>query len=130
MMILSFTRSAAAALVVGSVLLVTASDGQAADMTAAEKHEAALEQCADLMKGQRSFCTINANNQYTLDKATEENSEGTVNYDFNDSNDTPEQKSAKESYSQATDDCMDMSKGQRSMCMIEAHDKYKKGMSW
>lgn len=125
-MILSITRSAAAALVVGSVLLVAASDGQAA-MTAAEKHEAALEACANLMKGQRSYCVINANNQYTLDKAAEDKSEGSISYDFDDTNDTPEQTAAKEDYNTAASKCMDLSKGQRSFCMIEAQNKYQEG---
>ena len=126
-MILSITRSAAAALVVGSVLLVTASDGKA--MTA-EEHEAAIEKCNELMKGQRSFCVIEANNAFATSAAKEKNQDITVHYNYDTSNDTPEQQAATQSYSDAADDCMDKPKGQRSFCMLEAHSEYQKGMGW
>jgi len=126
-MILSITRSAAAALVVGSVLLVTASDGQA--MTA-EEHEAALEQCNEMMKGQRSFCVIEANNAYATQAAKAAKKDVTVHYNYDTSNDTPEQKAATGTYQTAAENCMSMSKGQRSFCMLEAHSKYKQGMGW
>lgn len=124
---LSITRSAAAALVVGSVLLVTASDSKA--MTA-EEHEAAIEQCNEMMKGQRSFCVIEANNAFATSAAKEKNQDVTVHYNYDTSNDTSEQKTATETYNQAAEKCMDMAKGQRSMCMIEAHNKYNEGMGW
>jgi len=124
-MILSITRTAAAALVVGSVLLVTASDSKA--MTA-EEHEAALEQCQNAMKGQRSFCTIEANNAFATSAAKEKNQDITVHYNYDTSNDTPAQQSATESYNQAVEKCNELPKGQRSFCAIEAHSTYMKGM--
>ena len=128
-MILSITRSAAAALVVGSVLLVTTSDGRAA-MSAQDKYDAAQAQCESASKGQRSFCMIEAHSQFRADSAKEQKKDVTVHHDFDASNDTPAQKTAKESYNSAADACMDMSKGQRSFCMEEAHSKYRKGMGW
>lgn len=124
---LSITRSFAAAVVVGSALLISATDGKA--MTA-EEHEAALEQCNEAMKGQRSFCAIEANNAYATSSAKEKKQDVTVHYNYDTSNDTPEQKKAHESYSQALDSCMDLPKGQRSFCSLEAHSKYQKGMGW
>lgn len=124
-MILSITRTAAAALVVGSVLLVSTSDSRA--MTA-EEHEAALEQCQNAMKGQRSFCTIEANNAFATSAAKEKKQDITVHYNYDQSNDTPEQDAAEETYNQAAEKCMEMSKGQRSFCMLEAQSKYNKGM--
>jgi hypothetical protein len=124
-MILSIARTAAAALVVGSVLLMSTSDGRA--MTA-EEHEAALEQCATLMKGQRSFCVIEANNAFMTSAGKAEKKDVTVHYNYDSSNDTPEQKTAGESFNAAMEKCMGMSKGQRSFCMIEAQSAYNKGM--
>ncbi len=124
-MILSITRTAAAALVVGSVLLVTASDSKA--MTA-EEHEAALEQCQNAMKGQRSFCTIEANNAYMTSAAKAKNQDVTVHYNYDQSNDTPEQDATEETYNQAIEKCNEMMKGQRSFCAIEAQTKYNKEM--
>ncbi len=122
---LSITRSFAAAVVVGSALLISTTDGNA--MTA-EEHEAALEQCNTLMKGERSFCTIEANNAFATSAAKEQKKDVTVHYNYDQSNDTPEQDAAEETYNQAIEKCNELSKGQRSFCAMEAQSKYNKGM--
>ncbi len=122
---LSITRSFAAAVVVGSALMISTTDGNA--MTA-EEHEAALEQCNEMMKGQRSFCAIEANNAYATSAAKEKKQDVTVHYNYDTTNDTPEEKTAHESYTTALDKCLDLPKGQRSFCSIEAHSEYMKGM--
>jgi hypothetical protein len=128
-MLVSITKSAAAVLLVGSALLVGSQNARA-DMMAGDSYEAAMEQCQSLMKGQRSFCMINAENQYQAAKAMEEKKEVTIHYDFDASNDSPAQTQAKMSYQQAAEKCADMQKGQRSLCMIDADNKYKQGMGW
>jgi hypothetical protein len=128
-MLVSITKSAAAVLLVGSALLVGSQNARA-DMMAGDSFEAAMEQCQSLMKGQRSFCMINAENQYQAAKAMEEKKEVTIHYDFDASNDSPAQTQAKMSYEQAANKCADMQKGQRSLCMIDADNKYKQGMGW
>jgi hypothetical protein len=128
-MLVSITKSAAAVLLVGSALLVGSQNARA-DMMAGDRYEAAMEQCQSLMKGQRSFCMINAENQYQAAKAMEEKKEVTIHYDFDASNDSPAQTQAKMSYQQAAEKCADMQKGQRSLCMIDADNKYKQGMGW
>jgi L-ascorbate metabolism protein UlaG (beta-lactamase superfamily) len=128
-MLVSITKSAAAVLLVGSALLVGSQNARA-DMMAGDSFEAAMEQCQSLMKGQRSFCMINAENQYQAAKAMEEKKEVTIHYDFDASNDSPAQTQAKMSYQQAAEKCADMQKGQRSLCMIDADNKYKQGMGW
>jgi hypothetical protein len=128
-MLVSITKSAAAVLLVGSALLVGSQNARA-DMMAGDSFEAAMEQCQSLMKGQRSFCMINAENQYQAAKAMEEKKDVTIHYDFDASNDSPAQTQAKMSYQQAAEKCADMQKGQRSLCMIDADNKYKQGMGW
>jgi hypothetical protein len=128
-MLVSITKSAAAVLLVGSAVLVGAQNARA-DMMAGDSYEAAMEQCQSLMKGQRSFCMINAQNQYKAAKAMEEKKDVTIRYDFDPSNDSPAQTQAKMSYQQAAEKCADMQKGQRSLCMIDADNKYKQGMGW
>jgi hypothetical protein len=130
-MFVSIAKSAATAVavIVGSVLVLSAS-GALAQMSAQEKHEEAISQCESLMKGQRSFCILEANNQYQVDSAKAENKDVTVHYDYDTSNDTAQQQSATQAYNEATSKCMDLSKGQRSFCMIEAHSKYEEGMNW
>jgi hypothetical protein len=83
-----------------------------------------------MMKGQRSFCMINAQNHYGADMAMEQKKDVTVHYDYDTSNDTPAQTAAKGTYAQAAEKCADMMKGQRSFCMIEAENKYKSAMGW
>ena len=122
---LSITRSFAAAVVVGSALLISTTDGKA--MTA-EEHEAALEKCDDMMRGQRSFCAIEANNAYAVSAGKEKKQDVTVHYNYDTTNDTPEQKAAHESYTAALDKCLDLPRGQRSFCSLEAHSQYMKGM--
>jgi hypothetical protein len=128
-MFVSFTKTAAAAFIVGSAFLVSATGAHAA-MSAQQKLEQAQNQCAQMMKGQRSFCMIEAQNQYNADVATEQKKDVTIHFDYDASNDTPAQTAAKETYAQAAEKCADMMKGQRSFCMIEAESKFKKGMGW
>jgi hypothetical protein len=132
-MLTSITKSAALLLLAGSALLVGGCAGThdaRAEMSAQEKHEQALSQCENAMRGQRSFCIEEANAQYRRDSAKEQKKDVTAHHDYDTSNDTPAQTQAKQAYQQATDKCMDVSKGQRSFCMEEAHSKYRKGMSW
>jgi hypothetical protein len=128
-MFVSITRLTAAVLLVGSAILVPTPDARA-EMSAQEKHEQALAQCENAMRGQRSFCIEEANSQYRRDSAKEQKKDVTAHHDYDTSNDTPAQTQAKQAYQQATDKCMDVSKGQRSFCMEEAHSKYRKGMGW
>ena len=128
-MLVSITKSAAAVLLVGSALLV-GSQYARADMMAENSYNAAMDKCQNVMQGQRSFCMINAHNQYKAAKAMEEKKEVTIHYDFDASNDSPAQTQAKMSYQQAAEKCADMQKGQRSLCMIDADSKYSQGMGW
>jgi carotenoid cleavage dioxygenase-like enzyme len=128
-MLVSITKSAAAVLLVGSALLVGSQNARA-DMMAEDNYNAAMEQCQNVMQGQRSFCMRNALNQYKAAKAKEEKKDVTIHYDFDASNDSPAQTQAKMSYQQAAEKCADMQKGQRSLCMIDADNKYKQGMGW
>lgn len=128
-MLTSITKSAALLLLAGSALLV-GTEGARAEMSGQEKHEQALAQCGNAMRGQRSFCIEEANAQYRRDSAKEQKKDVTVHHDYDTSNDTPAQTQAKQAYQQATDKCMNVSKGQRSFCMEEAHSKYRKGMGW
>ena len=128
-MFVSITRTAAAAFIVGSALLISA-PGARAGMSAQEKHQKALENCEQVMQGQRSFCMIQAQEQYRVDLAREQKKDITVHHDFDTSNDTPAQTKAKQGYQQAVEQCEQGSQGQRSFCMIDAHHKYRKGMNW
>ena len=127
-MLVSITKSAAAVLLVGSAVLVGAQNARA-DMMAGDSYEAAMEQCQSLMKGQRSFCMINAYNQYKLQSAAEMKKEGTLVVDNNTSNDTPAETTAKEYYNAEASRCASLSKGQRSFCMINAENDYMKARS-
>ena len=128
-MFVSITRIAAAAFIVGSALLISA-PGARAGMSAEEKYQKAQDDCDQVMRGQRSFCMIDAHHRYKADLAKEQKKDVTVHYDYDASNDTPAQTQAKQAYQQAADKCADLAKGQRSFCMIDAHDKYQKGMNW
>ena len=119
----------ATALLLSSALLFAATDARAAE-SAEEKFEKAQDACADLMRGQRSFCMIQAHQQYRIDKAAQNKSDITVHHDYDTSNDTPEQTSAKQAYEQEADRCADLPRGQRSFCMIQAHQQYRQGMGW
>jgi hypothetical protein len=128
-MFVSVAKTAAAAFIVGSAFLVSAT-GAHAGMMAQETLEQAQDQCAQMMKGQRAFCMINAQNQYKADMAMEQKKDVTVHYDYDASNDTPAQSKAKETFAQAAEKCAELAKGQRSFCMIDAQNKYEGGMGW
>jgi len=124
-MLVSITKSAAAVLLVGSALLVGSQDARA-DMMAEDSYNAAMKKCENVMQGQRSFCMLNATNQYKAAKAMEEKKDTTIHYDYDASNDSPAQTQAKMGFEQAANKCANLQPGQRSMCMIDAHDKYQK----
>lgn len=126
-MLVSITKSAAAVLLVGSALLV-GSQYARADMMAEDSYNAALDKCQNLPQGQQSFCMINATNQYKAAKAMKEKKDVTIHYDYDASNDSPAQTQAKMSYEQAANKCANMQRGQRSLCMIDADNKYQQGM--
>lgn len=127
-MLVSITKSAAAVLLVGSALLVGSQDVRA-DMMAEDNYNAAMDKCQNLPQGQQSFCMINATNQYKAAKAMEEKKDVTIHYDYDASNDSPAQTQAKMTYGQAANKCADMQKGQRSLCMIDADNKYQQGIA-
>ena len=62
-MLVSITKSAAAVLLVGSALLVGTQDARA-QMSTDDAYDAAMNKCENVMQGQRSFCMINAENDY------------------------------------------------------------------
>jgi hypothetical protein len=124
-MFVSITRSAGAVLLVGSALLLGTPDARA-QMSAEDAFQQASDQCANAMKGQRSFCMINAYNQYKLQSAAEMKKEGTLVVDNDTSNDTPAQTTAKEYYNAEASRCATLSRGQRSFCMINAENDYMK----
>jgi len=126
-MLVSITKSAAAVLFVGSALLV-GSQYARADMMAENSYNAAMDKCQNLPQGQQSFCMINATNQYKAAKAMEEKKDVTIHYDYDASNDSPAQTQAKMSYEQAANKCANLQPGQRSLCMIDADNKYQQGM--
>jgi len=127
-MFVSITRSAGAVLLVGSALLLGTPDARA-EMSAEDNFQAASEQCANAMKGQRSFCMINAYNKYKLHSAAEMSQEGTLIVDAMSGNDTPAETNAKELYNREAARCATLSKGMRSFCMINAENDYKKARS-
>jgi L-ascorbate metabolism protein UlaG (beta-lactamase superfamily) len=128
-MLVSITKSAAAVLLVGSALLV-GSQYARADMMAEDSYNAAMDKCQNVMQGQRSFCMMNALDQYQAAKAMEEKKDVTIHYDYDASNDSPAQTQAKMNFEQAANKCANMQRGQRSLCMIDAHNKYKQEMGW
>ena len=99
-------------------------------MSADQKYEQAIDNCNNASQGQRSFCMIEARHQHRIDLAKEQKKGTVVHHDYDSSNDTPAQTKAKEEYERAADKCADLARGQRSSCMIEAHEKYRKGMGW
>ena len=125
----TITKSAVAALLVGCALLVGTPDARA-QMSAEDTFQQASDQCASASKGQRSFCMINAYNHYKVDSAAEMKQDAVIHVDANKTNDTPSDLNAKESYNAEANRCAGLSKGQRSFCMINAYNDYKKGMGW
>ena len=128
-MFASITKSSTAALFVGGVLLFATPDARA-EMSAEEKYQQAMDQCDNAMRGQRSFCMEEAHQQYKIDSAREQKKDDVLHLDYDTSNDTPAQTQAKQAYQQAINNCENVSRGQRSFCMEEAHSKYRKGMGW
>jgi len=130
-MFVSITRSAGAVLLVASALLLGTPDARAqmSQMSAEDAFQEASDQCANAMKGQRSFCMINAYNKYKLASAAETKSEGTLIIDAMNSNDSAAETNAKESYNAEAERCATLSRGQRSFCMINAENDYKKARS-
>ena len=125
----TITKSAVAALLVGCALLVGTPDARA-QMSAEDTFQQASDQCANAMKGQRSFCMINAYNHYKIDSAAEMKQDATIKIDNTTANDTPSDLNAKQSFNAEANRCAGLSKGQRSFCMINADNDYKKGMGW
>ena len=126
-MFVSITKSAGAVLLLGSALVLGTPDARA-QMSAEDAFQAASDQCQNLMKGQRSFCMINAYNQYKLHRAAETKDEGTLIVDAMDSNDTPFEHTSKQYYNSAADRCATLPRGQRSFCMINAENDYNSGI--
>ena len=127
-MFVSIIRSAGAVLLVGSALLLGTPDARA-QMSAEDAFQEASDQCANASKGQRSFCMINAYNQYKLQSAAEMKQEGTLAVDNDTSNDSAAQTGAKELYNAEANRCATLMRGQRSFCMINAENDYKKAAS-
>jgi hypothetical protein len=128
-MLISIAKSTAAVLILGSALVVGTPDASA-QMSADDNFNAALDQCQNVMQGQRSFCMINATNQHQAAKAMEEKKDTVVHYDYDASNDTPTQTQAKANFEQAANRCSNLQRGQRSLCMIDAHNKFQQEMGW
>jgi hypothetical protein len=126
-MFVSITKCAGAVLLLGSVLLLGTPDARA-QMSAEDAFQAATDKCQDAMKGQRSFCMINAYNHYKLSRAAETKSEGTLIIDAMDSNDTPFETTSKQLYNKAAAKCATLARGQRSFCMINAENDYNSGI--
>jgi hypothetical protein len=126
-MVLSIARSVVTSLIVGTAILISASEGRA-DTTAEEKYTEATNQCATLVSGQQAFCMEEALTQYRIDSAKEQNKDIVVHYNYDTSNDTPEQVEARRSYNEAVDQCMTLGQGQQSFCVEEAHDKYRSAL--
>lgn len=122
-MFVSITRSAGAVLLVASALLLGTPDARA--QSAEDAFQEATDQCQNAMKGQRSFCMINAYNQFKLASAAEMKQEGSLHIDADTSNDSAGELNAKEKYHAAANRCATLSKGQRSFCMINAENDYK-----
>lgn len=127
-MLVSITKSVAAVLLVGSALLVGSQDARA-QMSADDAYNAAMDKCQNVMQGQQSYCMINALNQHKAAKAIQEKKDVTIHYDYDASNDSPAQTRAKMDFEQAANNCANMQPGQRSLCMIDAHDKYQKAFA-
>jgi hypothetical protein len=125
-MFVSITRSAGAVLLVASALLLGTLDARAqmSQMSAEDAFQEASDQCANAMKGQRSFCMINAYNKFKLASAAEMKQEGTLVIDNDMSNDSAGEVGAKEKYNAAANRCATLSRGQRSFCMINAENDY------
>jgi hypothetical protein len=111
---------------VASALLLGTLEARAqmSQMSAEDAFQEASDQCANAMKGQRSFCMINAYNQFKLASAAETKSEGTLVVDADSSNDSAGEVGAKEKYNAAANRCATLSRGQRSFCMINAENDY------
>ena len=124
---MSITKPAVAALLVGCALFAGTPDARA-QMSADDSYSAAMDQCQNLMKGQRSFCMINATNHYQVDMAAEKKQDAAVVVDNDASNDKPAHKAAKESFNAAAENCAGLPKGQRSNCMIGAYGEFNKAM--
>ena len=103
-MFVSIIRSAGAVLLVGSALLLGTPDARA-QMSAEDAFQEASDQCANASKGQRSFCMINAYNQYKLQSAAEMKQDTVIHVDANKTNDTPSDLNAKESFNAAAARC-------------------------
>jgi hypothetical protein len=129
-MFVSITRSAGAVLLVGSALLLGTPDARAQMMSSEDAFQQASDQCQNLPKGQRSFCMINAYNHYKIDSAAEMKQDTVIHVDANKTNDTPSDLNAKESFNAEAARCASLSKGQRSFCMINAENDFRKGMGW
>lgn len=126
-MFASITKSAGAVLLLGSALLLGTPDARA-QMSAEDTFQQASDNCANLMKGQRSFCMINAYNKYKLHRAAETKGEGKLIVNAMDSDDTPFELNSKQLYNKAAERCATLSKGQRSFCMINAENDYNSGI--
>jgi hypothetical protein len=128
-MFVSITRSAGAVLLVGSALLLGTPDARA-QMSAEDAFQQASDQCASASRGQRSFCMINAYNHFSIDSAAEMNQDATIHIDNNPANDTPSDINAKEAFNAEAARCATLSRGQRSFCMINANNDFRRGMGW
>jgi len=124
-MFVSITRSAGAVLLVASALLLGTPDARAEMFSSEDAFQQASDKCANASKGQRSFCMINAYNQYKLGSAAEMKQEGSLHIDADTSNDSAGELNAKEKYHAAANRCATLMRGQRSFCMINAENDYK-----
>jgi hypothetical protein len=129
-MFVSITRSAGAAVLVASAMLLGTLDARAqmqADdkLSAEDAFQSASDECVNASKGQRSFCMINAFNKYKLHSAAEASQEGTLIIDAMDSNDSAGEVNAKEKYHAEANRCATLMRGQRSFCMINAYNDYQ-----
>jgi hypothetical protein len=124
---MSIIKPAVAAVLVGCALFAGSPDARA-QMSSDAAFDAALEQCQNVPRGQRSFCMINATNHYQVNMAAEKKQDTVIRVDNDASNDKPAHTQAKQTFNAAAEKCADLPKGQRSNCMIGAYNEFNKAM--
>lgn len=94
-------------------------------LTASERFQRALDDCMSVRRGQMSFCRLQAQAQYRVDLAAEQQLDESLRLDFDPSNDTPAQAAARQAWLEGTDRCALMNREARIACMDDAWVRFQ-----